>query len=137
MTFFSDLVNDFNSIDETASFQMNLRSFLLHVIIFKSHGNLSQENYETKSMRVMKQKGIFKSLEYGNWFRSMKSFQDFFKNSKRQIIQFTPAQKSWLVCKCDAYTIHKSAYELPENQRQDISVLTENCFKGTNANIII
>ena len=133
--FFSDLVNDFNSIDETASFQMNLKSFLLHVIIFKSHENFSQENYETKSMGVMKQKGIFKSLQYGNWFRSSQSFRDFIKNTKRQINRFSLAQKSLLASKCHTYTIHDSAYGLHEDQPQDISALTEFCFKGTNAKI--
>ena len=133
--FFSDLVNDFTSIDGTASFQMNLRSFLLHVIIFKSHENFSQENYETKSMGVMKQKGIFKSLQYGNWFRSSQSFRDFIKNTKRQINRFSLAQKSLLASKCHTYTIHDSAYGLHEDQPQDISALTKFCFKGTNANI--
>ena len=134
--FFSKLVNDFDSIDHTASFQMNLRSFLLHVIIFKIHGNHSHENYEKKAMRVMMENGIFKSLDYGKWFRNSSAFGDFCKNSKKKIQKFNPGQKSYLELKCGDYIIHQDDYEIPENQRQDISILTAYCFKGANANII-
>lgn len=133
-TFFTKLSQNFGK--GNIAFKMNLRSFLIHVIIYKTFGNLSDDNYVIEKMNEGLEGIVFQSLGLQSWFKNDKSVANAYKNTKKQKNALKLNQQQVLMSYCENYTINSDDDGGFEYVNEDILSISKICFQRTNSAII-
>ena len=136
-TFFSQLSHSFEYGTTGDQIKINIRKFLLYVLIWKSNGHISKKQFTTAKINLLMTNHVFQSIDFVNWFKDEHSFRAHCKNAKKGWEKYSPDKIIILTDKISSFSfdLDANAFDYDENINDSIIIdkaFWIQCFSGIN-----
>ena len=115
-------------------FCMNLRHFLIHVMVYKKHGSLNLDNYAVESLTLILTSPEFEMLGLLTWFdEDEDEFKNVAKAAKKNCID--EIKRDQIISKCQGFTINKF-FDITTFETMIFTDLNEILFSNSSPEIV-